>query len=42
LTHPYPWSFGRIIGFLVPGGTFTGPLISTDSTMQDLPGGAGC
>jgi Flp pilus assembly protein TadG len=42
LTHPYPWTFGRIIGFLVPGATFTGPVISTDSTMQDLPGGGGC
>jgi Flp pilus assembly protein TadG len=41
LTHPYPWTFGKIIGLLVPGATFTGPVISTDSTMQDLPGG-GC
>jgi Flp pilus assembly protein TadG len=39
LTHPYPWTFGRIIGLLVPGATFTGPVISTDSTMQNLTGG---
>ncbi len=41
LSHPYAWTFGKIIGFLVSGAgsSYPGVLtISSDATMQNLPG----
>ncbi len=38
LSYPYQWSFGNIIGFIVPGATYTTTTINTDATMQNLVG----